>query len=96
MSALKLRKKTSQELLAELKEAQASHAAILAAIRELATGAQSATISTGGGSRSYTRASLSDLRGLLAATARRINYLASLVTGTPSSSGPRRVEVKFQ
>lgn len=96
MSKLALRPKTQQELLRELQTARDDHAAVLAAIQELASGAVSATISTAGGSRSYTRASLSDLRGLLASLSRRINNLASIVTGRPNASKPHRVTMQVQ
>lgn len=93
---MNIRKKTRAELLADLKSEQAHYNEIKVAIAELTAGAVSASISTAGGSQSYTRASLEDLRALLRVSAARLDRLLSKVNSRAAVSGkPHRIWVSF-
>lgn len=92
---MNIRRKTRNELLADLKSEQENYNAIKVAIAELTAGAVSASISTAGGSQSYTRAGLEDLRALLRVSAARIDRLLAKVNGRTSSGKPHSVYVSF-
>ena len=95
MSPLTIRKKTQAEILAEIREEQENYNAIKVAIAELTSGAQSATITTGSGSQSYTRASLPDIRALLRVSATRINRLIRKYNGLKHVGKPTRTYYTF-
>jgi hypothetical protein len=90
---MEIRRKTKAEQLAAIREEQAVYDGIKRAIAELTSGAVSATISTAGGSQSYTRAQLPDLRALLRVSAARLDRLLARFQGR--QSGPRRAYVSF-
>ena len=90
---MEMRRKTKAEQLAAIREEQARYDGIKVAISELTAGAVSATISTAGGSQSYTRAQLADLRALLRVSAARLDRLLARYQGR--QTGPRRSYVSF-
>lgn len=90
---MEMRRKTKAEQLAAIREEQARYDSIKVAIGLLTEGAVSATISTAGGSQSYTRAQISDLRALLRVSAARLDRLIARYQG--QKSGPRRAYVAF-
>lgn len=72
---------TPSERLQALEAARQRVNAISAAIDAIVGGAVSATVSTAGGSRSYTRASLAELRQLYAAAVRQYKNLRKSLSG---------------
>lgn len=90
---MEMRRKTKAEYLAAIREEQDRYDAIKRAIAELTSGAISATISTAGGSQSYTRAQMDDLRALLRVSASRLDRLLAHYQGR--RTGPRRSYVSF-
>lgn len=69
------------ERLQALEAARQRMNAIASAIDAIVCGAVSATVSTAGGSRSYTRASLAELRQLYAAAVRQYKNLRKSLSG---------------
>ena len=80
---LVFKKISAKEQLELLERERTRLAEIRAAIDAIVGGAVSASISTAGGSRSFTRSSLQDLRNLYAAAVRRYRALARGVQGAP-------------
>lgn len=72
---------TPSERLQALEAARQRMNAIASAIDAIVCGAVSATVSTAGGSRSYTRASLAELRQLYAAAVRQYKTLRKSLSG---------------
>lgn len=72
---------TPSERLEALEAARVRVNEIKAAIDAIVGGAVSATVSTAGGSRSYTRASLAELRSLHAAAVRQYIQLRDSLSG---------------
>lgn len=72
---------TPSERLQALEAARQRMNAIASAIDAIVCGAVSATVSTAGGSRSYTRASLAELRQLYAAAVRQYKNLRKSLSG---------------
>lgn len=92
----RLVRKNRADYLADIRQEQEHYDAIKVAIAELVSGATSATISTAGGSQSYTRASLPDLRALLRVSASRLDRLLAKYSGSPRDPGkPGRNYVRF-
>jgi hypothetical protein len=79
---------SAKEQLELLERERTRLAEIRAAIDAIVGGAVSASISTAGGSRSFTRASLKELRTLYASSVRRYRLLAS---GGACGKRPRRI-----
>lgn len=90
MGQLTLRRKTKDEMLAEIKDEQAHYDQLKVALVELSNGAVSASISTAGGSQSYTRANIEDLRALLRVSATRLNRLIRKWQGQRNVGKPSR------
>ena len=75
MSEIRILKMTPKRRMELLSAEKHRYEEIKAAIDAISRGAVSATVSTAGGTRSFTRASLSDLHSLLRKSARRYRNL---------------------
>lgn len=82
---LGFRRLSPAERLELLEAERARYNAIGEAIDAIVGGAVSATVSTAGGSRSFTRASLGELRALRAASARKYEQILHTLNGRARS-----------